>query len=106
MSRTHRFHLFAAAGLLGGTLTAPAMVQAQSHDPGRALLNNSVVALSTRDPVANWLLGPALEPAAQSEGERALLGNRAAIPIRAVSTARGAPVGGKQALLAREPEVE
>ena len=105
MSRTQRLHILAAVGLLG-TLTAPAIVHAQSHDAGRALLNYSVVALTTRDPVANWLLGPALEPAAQSEGERALLGSRAAIPIRAVSTVRRAPVAGKQALLGSEPEVE
>jgi hypothetical protein len=105
MSRTQRLHILAAAGLLG-TLTAPAMVQAQSHDAGRALLNNSVVAISTRDPVVNWLLGPALDAAAQTEGERALLGGRTAIPIRAVSSARNAPIGGEVALLGREPEVE
>ena len=106
MSRTHRFHLIAAAGLVGGALTAPAIVQAQSFDPSRALLNNSVVALSSRDPVVTWRLGPSLDPAAQSEGERALLGGRTAIPIRAVASVRRAPVGGEVALLGREPEVE
>jgi hypothetical protein len=106
MSRTHRFHLFAAAGLLGSTLTAPAIVQAQSYDAGRALLNYNIATVSTRDPVVNWILGPALDPAAQSEGELALLGRRTAIPIRAVASVRRAPVGGEVALLGREPEVE
>ena len=106
MVRTHRFHLIAAAGLLGSTLAAPAMVQAQSFDPSRALLNSSIVALSSRDPVVNWILGPALDPAAQSEGELALLGRRSAIPIRAVAPVRRAPVAGEMALLGREPEVE
>lgn len=106
MSRTHRFHLIAAAGLLASTLTAPAIVQAQSPDHGRALLNNSVVALSTRDPAVNWILGPALEPGAQSEAEQALLGRRTAIPIRAASWVRRSPVRGEVALLGREPEVE
>lgn len=105
MSRTDRFYIL-AAGLLGSALTAPAMVQAQSHSPGRALLNTSVVALSTRDPVANWLLGPALDPVAQSEGEHALLGRRTTIPIRTVPSVRRAPVGGEVALLGREQEVE
>jgi hypothetical protein len=107
MSRTHHFHIIvAAAGLLGSTLTAPAIVQAQSFNPSRALLNKSIVALSTRDPVVNWILGPALDPAAQSEGELALLGRRTAIPIRAVSSVSRAPVGGEVALLGREQEVE
>jgi hypothetical protein len=106
MSRTHRFHIITATGLLGSTLTLPAIVQAQSFSPSRALLNNSIVALSTRDPVVNWILGPALDPAAQSEGELALLGRRTAIPIRAVSSVKRAPVGGEVALLGREPEVE
>jgi hypothetical protein len=70
------------------------------------LLNNSVVALSTRDPVVNWLLGPAVDPVAQSEGEHALLGRRTTIPIRAVPSVRGAPVGGEFALLGRKSEIE
>jgi hypothetical protein len=106
MSRTHRFHIIAAAVLFGGTLTLPAIAQAQSFSSSRALLNNSVVALYARDPVVNWLLGPALDPAAQSEGELVLLGRRTAIPIRAVSSVRRAPVGGEVALLGRKQEVE
>jgi hypothetical protein len=103
MSRTHRFHIIAAAGLLGSTLAAPAIVQAQSYNSSRALLNNSIVALSTRDPVVNWILGPALDPASQSDGELALLGRRTAIPIRAVSSVRRAPIGAEVALLGRAP---
>ena len=106
MSRTHRFHLIAAAALLGSTLAAPAMVQAQNQGAGRALLNTSIVALSTRDPAVNWLLGPALQAGAQSEGEEALLGKRTSLPIRVASSVMRAPVGGREALLGRQPETE
>jgi len=106
MSRIQRFHLIAAAGLVGSALTAPAIVQAQSFGPSQALLNTSIVALSPRDPVMNWILGPALDPAAQSEGELALLGRRSTIPLRAVGSGRPAPVGGEFALLGREHEGE
>ena len=106
MSRTHRFHLIAAAALLGSTLAAPAIVQAQNQGAGRALLNTSIVALSTRDPAVNWLLGPALQAGAQSESEEALLGKRTSLPIRATSSVRRAPVGGREALLGRQPETE
>jgi hypothetical protein len=106
MSRTRRFHMITAAGLLGSTLAMPAMVQAQSPDAGRALLNNGIVAISTRDPVVNWLLGPALDTATQTEGEQALLGRRTAISFRAVSSVRRATVGGELALLGTEPEIE
>jgi hypothetical protein len=106
MSRTHRFHVIAAAALLGSSLAAPAIVQAQNYGAGRALLNTSIVALSTRDPAVNWLLGPALQADAQSEGELALLGRRTAIPIRAVAPVRRAPVAGEMALLGRQPEAE
>jgi hypothetical protein len=102
MFRTHRFHLFAAAGLFIG----PAMVQAQSFDPGRALLNHSTIAVPTANPGMPWSAGLALAPAGQSEGEQALLGRRTAVRAGAASSVRGSPIGGDRALLGREPEIE
>jgi hypothetical protein len=106
MSRTHRFHLFAAAGLLGSTLTAPAMVQGQSLDPGRALLNYTAAIAPAANPGVTWSAGLPLDPAGQGEGEQALLGRRAAVPAGAASSVRRSPIGGELALLGREPEIE